>query len=121
MAGNFLRINGITRRDRHEMISRVKEAILQGGGFIVNFHMFSNLSICLNFEISAGKICDMSAALKATELRLTEESRELLADYCRQAEQLSKEAGASEVAGTLEITFIHNEPDLRIEVPPIPG
>jgi hypothetical protein len=121
MTGNFLRINGITRRDRHEMISRVKEAILQGGGFIVDFHMFSNLSICLNFEISAGKICALSAALKRTELRLTEESHELLADYCRQAEQLPVETGASELAGTLEITFIHNEPDLRIEVPPIPG
>ena len=121
MTGHFLRLNGITRRERHEMIARVKEAILQGGGFIVDFHMFSNLSICLNFEISAGKICDFSAALKSTELRLTGESNELLADYCQQAEQLSLEAGASEIAGTLEITFIHNEPDLRIEVPPIPG
>jgi hypothetical protein len=37
------------------------------------------------------------------------------------AEQLGDETTASEVAGTLEITFIHNEPDLRIEVPPIPG
>ena len=121
MTPDFLRINGITRRDRQEMITRVKEAILQGGGFIVDFHMFSNLSICLNFEISAGKICDLSVALKRTELRLTEESNDLLTDYCKQVEQLSEEAGASEVAGTLEITFIHNEPDLRIEVPPIPG
>ena len=121
MTGHFLQLNGITRGDRHEMISRVKEAILQGGGFIVDFRMFSNLSVCLNFEISAGKICDLSAALKSTELRLTEESHKLLADYCQQAEQLSVEARASEIAGTLEITFIHNEPDLRIEVPPIPG
>jgi hypothetical protein len=37
------------------------------------------------------------------------------------AEQLSPQARASEVAGTLEVSFIHNAPDLRIEVPPIPG
>ena len=103
------------------MIARVKEAVLQGGGFVVDFHMFSNRSICLNFEISAGKICDLQTALKRTEMQLTEESRELLTDYCQRAEQLSVEAGASEVAGTLEITFIHDEPDLRIAVPPIPG
>jgi hypothetical protein len=121
MTENFLRINGITRRDRHEMISRAKEAILRGGGFVVDFHMFSNLSICLNFEISTGKICDLFIALKSTELQLTEESHALLADYCRRAEQLSAEQRASEVAGTLEITFIHNEPDLRIAVPPVPG
>lgn len=103
------------------MISRAKEAILQGGGFVIDFHMFSNLSICLNFEVSAKKIGDLYAALKATGLRLTEESERVLADCSKQAEQLSAEAGASEVAGTLAITFIHNEPDLRIEVPPIPG
>jgi hypothetical protein len=39
----------------------------------------------------------------------------------KQMEQLGEEARASEVTGTLEITFVHNEPDLRIEVPPIPG
>jgi hypothetical protein len=121
MTQNFLRLNGITRRDRHEMISRVKEAILKGGGFILDFHMFSNLSICLNFEIAVGKIEKLHDALKATGLQLSRESGELLVGYSKRTEQLEAEAEASEVAGTLEITFIHNEPDLRIEVPPIPG
>ena len=121
MAPCFLRLNGITRRDRHEMISRAKEAILQGGGFIVDFHLFSNLSICLNFELPAGRIRDLAAALRVADLGLTAESGALLADCCARAEQLQAEVGASEVTGTLEITFIHNEPDLRIVVPPIPG
>jgi hypothetical protein len=103
------------------MISRVKEAILKGGGFIVDFHMFSNLSICLNFEIAVGKISGLYTELKLTGLQLTEQSHVLLRGCLKQTEQLVEEAGASEVAGTLEITFIHNEPDLRIEVPPIPG
>jgi hypothetical protein len=34
----------------------------------------------------------------------------------QQLEQLQGKAEASEVTGTLAITFIHNEPDLRIEV-----
>jgi hypothetical protein len=117
----FLRLNAITRRDRHEMISRVKEAILEGGGFITDFHLFSNLSICLNFELSAGKIESLYGALKATGLRLTEESHQLLADCSKQMEQLAEAERSSEVTGTLEITFLHDEPDLRIEVPPIPG
>jgi hypothetical protein len=121
MTQKFLRLNGITRHDRHEMISRVKEAILQGGGFIIDFHMFSNISICLNFEISVGKIEKLSDALKATGLQLSRESEELLAGCSQPTKQLAEEARASEVAGTLAITFIHNEPDLRIEVPPVPG
>ena len=44
----------------------------------------------------------------------------MLAQQSR-AEQLPAEEGASEVIGTLEVTFIHDEPDLRIEVPTIPG
>ena len=121
MIPTSLRLNGITRCDRHEMIARVEEAVLKAGGFIVDFQMFSNLSICLNFEIAAGRIGDLAGALDATELGLTEASRERLADCSKRAEQLSAEDGASEIEGTLEITFIHNEPDLRIEAPPIPG
>lgn len=37
------------------------------------------------------------------------------------AEQLSAGERASEVAGTLEITFTHDGPGLRIAVPPVPG
>lgn len=117
----FLRLNAITRRERHEMISRATEAVLRGGGFVVDFHMFSNRSICLNFEVAAGKVGRLSEALEETGLWLTEESRARLAEGTERAEQLSAEEGASEVAGTLEITFIHDEPDLRIAVPPIPG
>ena len=121
MAQDFLRLNGITRRDRHEMISRVKEAVLRSGGFVVDFHMFSNVSLCLNFEIAAAKIQRLEVELEATGLQLTEESRRSLAERHERAEQLDEADGASEVAGTIQMTFIHDEPDLRIEVPPIPG
>jgi hypothetical protein len=103
------------------MISRVKEAILMGGGFIQDFHMFSNLSICLNFKLTIGKLDKLYDALKSTGLQLSEERARLLVNCCKGLEQLEEKARASEVTATLAITFIHNEPDLRIEVPPIPG
>jgi hypothetical protein len=103
------------------MISRVKEAILKGCGSVLDFHMFSNLSICLNFKLAVGKIEKLYDALKATGLRLSEESQRLLENCCEGLEQLEEKAKASEVTGTLAITFIHREPDLRIEAPHIPG
>lgn len=121
MIPNFLRLNGVTRIDRHDMISRVKEAISKGGGYILDFHLFSNASICINFEVSAGNIEKLYASLTATGLRLNQESHDLLADFCDQSEQLGEKSKTADVAGTLQITFIHNEPDLRIECPPIPG
>src|SRR5687768_10364611 len=120
MIPRFLQLHGVTKVDRHEMISRVKEAILQGGGYILDFHMFSNTAICINFEVSVGNIEKLYSSLTATSLRLNQESHEMLLNCCDQSNQLGERAKATDVIGTLQITFIHNEPDLRIEVPPIP-
>jgi len=103
------------------MISRVKEAIQKGSGYILDFHMFSNRSICLNFELPLGKIGKLRDELRATGLLLDDASLSVLDPCSRRAEQLSEKESASEVSGTLKISFIHNDPDLRIEVPPIPG
>src|SRR5687767_825902 len=121
MIPKLLRLNGVTRTDRQEMISCVKEAIWKGGGYIFDFHMFSNASICINFEVSAGNIEKLHASLTATGLRLNQESHDLLADCCNQLKRLGEKSKVADFAGTLQITFIHNEPDLRIECPPIPG
>ena len=102
------------------MISRAEEA-LQECGSILDFHLFSNRSICLNFRLTVGKIDKLHDLLREAGLKLREESERLLMNCCRGLEQLDEKAKASEVTGTLEITFIHDEPDLRIEVPPIPG
>lgn len=116
----FLRLNAVTRLDRHLMITRAKEAISEHGS-ITNFHLFSNRSICLNFELAVGKVGKLHDSLRASGLKLTEATQRLLTDCRAGLEQLDAQARASEVTGTLEITFIHDEPDLLIEVPPIPG
>ena len=121
MIPGFLQLQGVTRVNRHEMISRVKEAILKGGGHILDYHRFSNTAICINFEVSVGNIEQLCSSLTATDLHLNPESRDLLVGCCNQLEQLGERAKATDVMGTLNITFIHDEPDLRIEVPPIPG
>lgn len=120
MIPKFLQLHGVTRVNRQEMISRVKEAILQGGGYITDFHLFSNTAICINFEVSVGNIEKLYAALTPHAF-LNQESHELLAGCCDELRAAGDRAKAMDVSGTLNITFIHNEPDLRIEVPPIPG
>ena len=121
MIPSFLQLSGVTRAGRHEMISRVREAILAGGGYVLDFHMFSNAAICINFEVPVGNIERLHSSLKETGLRLSRESHELLARLRDELDELDERAQAADAAGTLQITFIHDEPDLRIEVPPIPG
>jgi hypothetical protein len=124
---DFLRLDGFTRDDRHEMIARVQRAFASSNASILDFKMFSNLSPNILFELPAHRIRKLSAALSATNLRLSAESRERLADWQKRYEEdayassSNSASGQTEIAGSLQVTFIHHEPDLRIEVPPIPG
>jgi len=73
------------------MISRVKEEILKGGGFILDYHRFSNTAICINFEVSVDNIEQLCSALTATELNLNAESRDLLAGAATSWSSLGRE------------------------------
>jgi hypothetical protein len=117
----FLRINAVTRAKRDEVIERVRAAITLGGGWIVDFKLFSNVSVCFNFEIPGNHIERLRESLAATGLHLSEEGHDAFAvPYERDRSNLGG-SRVSDISGTLQITFIHNDPDLRIEVPKIPG
>ena len=111
---DVLRINASTRADRNLITSLAKEAILQSRGWILDFKLFSNISICINFEIATTHIEELYAALKLLDLRLSKGSHEALESFTGRREE-------GDITGTLQMTFIHDEPDLRREVPAIPG
>jgi hypothetical protein len=117
----FLRINAVTRANRDETIARVRTAIAQSGAWVVDVKLFSNVSVCFNFEIPSSRTAQLREALAATELRLTKESDDSFASLLEHNESAADGSQPTDIAGTLQITFIHNEPDLRIEVPQIPG
>ena len=117
MTAQFLRINAVTRADRHQTIPLLRDAVSASGGWITDFHLFSNTSICINFEIPLRHAPRLRDSLKRLDLRLTTESEDELNSLSLRAEHAVDE----EIPGTLQVTFVHNEPDLRIEVPPIPG
>lgn len=120
MNPRFLQLNGFTTVERHTMIERVKAALSASGAYILNFHMFSNASLVLQFEIPLDQLTRLGPVLQTTGLRLEQRSQELLNEWDKQIAA----HGATEsrdLPGTLQITFIHNEPDLIIEVPMVPG
>lgn len=111
----FLRLNATTKAERHSVIESVKDAIASSGGWILDFKQFSNLSAFISFELPQKNLVAFQDEASKIGLRLNESS--LLA--------ISKLAGQptapAELQTTLQITFIHDEPDLRIPVPMIPG
>ncbi len=111
----FLQLSGFTKADRIQMTDRVSEAINQAGAWIIDFHLYSNLLICINFEVSIGNLVKLATLLQTTGLHLSQESLEQLIPAN------DPNLNDAELAGTLQITFIHNQPDLRREVPAVPG
>lgn len=111
----FLRLDGFTKAERIGMTYSVSEAINQAGAWITDCHLYSNVLICIKFEVPKTKLDKLAAFLQKTGLHLSQESLEQLmpANDSTQKER--------ELVGTLQITFIHNEPDLLREVPAVPG
>jgi hypothetical protein len=130
-----LRLEGVTDEARHEMIGRVERAVSACGGSILDFRQFSNASVCLDFEIAASRLGRLRDALAATGLRLSAASLDALAaasasaDAARESAAAAREsaagpgasAAAAELPCSLALIFFHDEPDLRIEVPAVPG
>jgi hypothetical protein len=108
-----LRINGTTRSNRDEVIARARSAITESGGWILDAKLFSNVSINLSFEIPANRMGSLIDALALMDLHITASSLNSIAQHSADKQ--------SDIAGSLHITFIHDEPDLRIQVPAIPG
>ncbi|HYD67620.1 hypothetical protein [Azospirillum sp.] len=112
MTFRFLRLNGMTRSNRHAVIDRAKEAILAAGGWIMDFTLLSNALATLRFEVPDTGLWVLHAGLEAAGITLDADSRAALAAPPR---------GTDDLKGAVQVTFIHNEPDLRREIPAVPG
>ena len=106
-----IHINAVTRVERLEATARAREAVANAGGSILTFEQFSNVSACIGLEIPPARLPDLGRLLAAAGLNLSKRSEQALA---------SGNHGET-VPVTLQITFVHNEPDLRRHVPAIPG
>lgn len=113
MAPVFLQLEGITRENRHEMTSRLESAISGGGGWVLDFHLFSNRAVTFRFAVPSDSLPRFVQALLGTGLSFVQESQAALEACAQPLEETSRE-----VPGTLRVTFLHSEPDLKREVPP---
>ena len=104
-------LRGFTRVERLRSVGLVRDAIVGSNGWVTEFHEFSNLSICIEFELPAAALPGLAAALAAVEVRLSSGSEEMLQGV----------EGGEPVQCTLQVLFIHDEPDMRRTVLAVPG
>jgi len=102
----MLRISGSTRRERNAVVSDASSAISGCGGWVSDHYLYSNQMAVLNFFLPANQSGALGRALAETGIVLYEPVPESLGEETK------------EIMGQLSITFLHDERDLRREVPP---
>jgi len=115
----FLQLRAFTKENRMEMTSKAKAAIEKGGGWILRHQQFSNISLCLNFECPVSSVEKLYRSLLDTGLELSDKSVNAFQNELELQAKGSVSKG--DFIGTLQITFIHDEPDMRVVVPAVPG
>lgn len=110
----ILRLSASTRVDRNEIISKVQETCASHSAWITDYHLFSNVAMNIQFEVATQKLNDWIEALTEVGLRFGTRSME-------QVKARPREGVLEEYKGTLEITFIHDKPDMRQIIPSVPG
>lgn len=111
---NLLHLNGFTRVERLKSVARMREAIVDSHGWVIDFHLFSNLSICLQFEIPIEHLPLLAESLLDAGVKFNPRSESLLYSF-------GPEMATGPIQCTLQVLFIHKEPDLRRKVLAVPG
>ena len=106
----WLELHGFARGDRHSAVARIRFALTGGGACITAHQQFSNVSLCIGIEIDGARLPALASELRAAGVALDARSEAALAA-----------AAPGEWRGSLQITFVHDEPDLPVPPPAVPG
>lgn len=100
----FLRIAIVTKIERNQALSLADKVLSGHGGWIVDHAMFSNIAANVNFELPVEKSAMFVAGLEA-------------AGFTPNIQGDLPTGDSGEVKGSLQFTFLHDEPDRKNAVP----
>lgn len=66
---SYTLVDAFTRRERHDAMARLKRAIVEADGVIVDFAFYRS-AIRLSVELEAGAVARLCSALEASDLHL---------------------------------------------------
>ncbi len=109
--GRDFSVNAVAREPRDLAIARAKEAVQQQRGDVLDFKMFSNLSLAMIVELSGDGVLALLDALAAPGWHV---------DVAPDRAALAGRA-ADRLQGTIQVTFPEGDGELVIPVPAVPG
>lgn len=109
-------LSGVTHANRHQVSAEINDAVLAAGGWISNHTFFSNIATTFHAVLAPAGLAQFRDGVLAAGVSLDAESATKLDVLIANEKGLPEEIPAS-----LNVTFIHDEPDLRRDVPAVPG
>ena len=104
------RISSATKEARSLAVERCKGIISQSGGDILDFKMFSNMSLVFQVEIDPSGVKSIVEVLKHAGWYVSLEP-----------EEVSSIVSPQKLQGSVQITFANANGNMRIPVPTVPG
>jgi hypothetical protein len=87
---------------------------------VLDHYHYSNLAIALTFEIGPKHLGALLDRLHDARIGLTAASHDELSRLAKTPRDVTSGLEDS-ISGSLHLLFVHDEPDLRRDVPAIPG
>lgn len=112
----MMMLAAVTRANRHEVFAQINDAAVGCGGWIEGHTLFSNIMVTFRFVLPADRLEAFLSRVDQAGVHLDQASLAALSAVAQ-----PDGAGGGEVPGALAVTFVHDEPDLRREVPAVPG
>lgn len=108
----LLLLTAATSRERNAATGFAFDSIHRLGGWVEDVHFYSNMMTMIRFILKGGQLGALIDLLA---------SEGILVDPGSISAEVSMALQDTERACSLQISFLHKEPDLKREVPAIPG
>lgn len=116
MRPRIVMLTGATHANRHQVTAEINDAVVAAGGWVADHTFFSNIATNFRMVLPPQGLSRFRELVVAAGVHLDAESEKAIGDLIANKKGLPEEIPAS-----LNVTFIHDEPDLRREVPAVPG
>jgi len=111
LGGRDFRVQAVARERRELAIAAAEEEVRRRRGDVLDFRMFSNLSLNLLVEMAGEEVAALGDALRARGWHVElEPDREALAAR-----------GRDRLEGSFQVTFPEGDGELAVPTPAVPG
>lgn len=112
---SFITLEATTKLPRNEAIQRVMAALVADGGFVTGTESLGGMALVFRIELTQRALQGLPERLFAAGARLDEANR---AQLERERAMVDPDV---EHVGSLLLRFYASEPDLKLEIPKVPG